>query len=167
MSAEWRSCRKIETGARIDKWGGEYPLHTAGPPRSQASHVRSNPVYTRDSLLRTHAHHLATQPSNHSMTSQMVSFMFTVSFAKTGRVRQYNERLNLADILKSDRARFLHCALKIFHSDFSCSNINSCSWERRARLMNDCSSCETPTGLPQRSCVPLHSQPKDFANYSF
>ncbi len=38
--------------------------------------------------------------------------------------------------------------LTIFHSAFSCSNINSFSWERRARLVNDCSSCVTPTGLP-------------------
>jgi len=41
MSADWRSCRKMETGARIDKWGGEYPLNTAGLPRSQTWHVRT------------------------------------------------------------------------------------------------------------------------------
>lgn len=106
---------------------------------------------------------MATQPREHSMPSQMVNFMFTVSFAKRGGSAS-NEKLNLAEILQSDTARYIHRALKtIFHSDFSCSNINSCSWERRARIMNDCSSCLTPTGLPQLSCVPLHSQLKDFA----
>lgn len=164
VSADWRSCRKMETGARMDKWRGEYPLHTAGPPRSQPSRVRINPGYYRLSLThaRTPFGPMATQPREHSMPSQMVNFMFTVSFAKRGGSAS-NEKLNLAEILQSDTARYIHRALKtIFHSDFSCSNINSCSWERRARIMNDCSSCLTPTGLPQLSCVPLHSQLKDF-----
>lgn len=150
-------------GARTDKWRSEYPLQTAGPPRSQFSCVSGNPVYTTDSFLRTHtiwrnkSYGDTTPRTQHDFTNGQLYFHSAPR--QTGMGRQW--RKGKFSWYFKERYSAIH-PLTIFHSAFSCSNINSFSSERRARLVNDCSSCVTPTGLPQLSYVRFHSQPKDF-----